>query len=153
MPLLTLVSGSGDTAVAGQPATDQAAPHAQSSADPWNLPVQSERFWVYEAKIRSCEITPYFRDRGRCGTCGDAIAVAPGVLAAWVIVAAVAVVGVGVAAIVGEKLVARQIDSAKLHVHVDLYRDIIEAHMRSEAGRLPLMNRRRAAGHETNADD
>ncbi len=79
--------------------------------------------------------------------------VAPGVLAAWVIVAAVAVVGVGVAAIVGEKLVARQIDSAKLHVHVDLYRDIIEAHMRSEAGRLPLMNRRRAAGHETNADD
>lgn len=74
MPLLTLVSGSGDTAVAGQPATDQAAPHAQSSADPWNLPVQSERFWVYEAKIRSCEITPYFRDRGRCGTCGDAIA-------------------------------------------------------------------------------
>lgn len=53
--------------------------------------------------------------------------VAPGVLAAWVIVAAVAVVGVGVAAIVGEKLVARQIYSAKLHVHVDLYRDIIEA--------------------------
>lgn len=73
--------------------------------------------------------------------------VGSGVLAAWVIVAAVAVVGVGVAAVVGEKLVARQIDSAKLHVHVNLYRDIIEAHMRSEAGRLSQLYHSRVAGH------
>lgn len=76
-----------------------------------------------------------------------------GVLAAWMIVAAVAVVGVGVAAVVAEKLVTKQIYSAKLQVHVDLYRDIIEAHMRSEAGRLSLLKHARAAGHQTNADD
>lgn len=74
MPLLTLVPTSDDTEVADQPATHYVSPQAETSVDPWNLSVQSDRFWVYEAKIRSCEIAPHFRDRGRCGTCGDAIA-------------------------------------------------------------------------------
>lgn len=74
MPLLTLVPTSDDTEVADQPPTHHVSPQAETSADPWNLPVQSDRFWIYEAKIRSCEITPHFRDRGHCGTCGDAIA-------------------------------------------------------------------------------
>lgn len=85
------------------------------------------------------------------GPAGDQ-AGAAGVLAAWVIVAAVAVVGVGVAAVVGEKLVTKQTDSAKLHVHVDLYRDIIEAHMRSEAGRPSLLKHSGPAGPQTIAD-
>lgn len=74
MPLLTLVPSSDDTDVADQPTNDQDSPQAETATDPWNLPVQSDRFWIYEAKIRSCEITPHFRDRGRCGTCGDVIA-------------------------------------------------------------------------------
>ncbi|WP_157932254.1 hypothetical protein [Mycobacteroides abscessus] len=86
------------------------------------------------------------------GPVGDQ-AGAAGVLVAWVIVAAVAVVGVGVAVLVGEKLVTKQIDSAKLHVHVDLYRDIIEEHMRSEAGRLSLLKHSRPAGPQTIAHD
>lgn len=40
----------------------------------WNLSVERNRFWIYEPKVRDCPLTPYFRQRGRCGTCGVQIA-------------------------------------------------------------------------------
>jgi len=36
----------------------------------WNLSVEPHRFWIYEAKVRDCPLTPHFQERGRCGTCG-----------------------------------------------------------------------------------
>ncbi len=40
----------------------------------WNLSVEPHRFWIYEAKVRDCPLTPHFQERGRCGTCGTQIA-------------------------------------------------------------------------------
>lgn len=50
-----------------------ASPTAPEGGD-WNLSVEPSRFWIYEAKVRDCAIAPHFRQRGRCGTCGAAIA-------------------------------------------------------------------------------
>lgn len=45
-----------------------------AETDEWNLSVEPDRFWIYEAKIRDCPVTPHFQERGRCGTCGVTIA-------------------------------------------------------------------------------
>lgn len=44
-----------------------------AEADGWNLSVEPDRFWIYEAKVRDCPVTPHFQDRGRCGRCGVTI--------------------------------------------------------------------------------
>lgn len=45
-----------------------------AETDDWNLSVEPQRFWIYEAKIRNCPVTPHFQERSRCGTCGVTIA-------------------------------------------------------------------------------
>lgn len=47
-------------------ATSTPAPASVS----WNLSVEPHRFWIYEAKVRDCPLTPHFQERGRCGICG-----------------------------------------------------------------------------------
>ena len=46
---------------------------------------------------------------------------------------AAGVLGLLVAGIVGFEAVEKRIDDAQLRVHVAMYRDVIEEHMRSEA--------------------
>lgn len=49
-------------------------PTPSPDGNDWNLSIDPERFWIYEAKVRDCPITPHFRQRGRCGTCGTDVA-------------------------------------------------------------------------------
>ena len=58
---------------------------------------------------------------------------APAGVPAWSYLVSGGVVGVWVAVMVGARTVAKHLDAAKLEVHVGMYRDVIEAHMRSEA--------------------
>lgn len=67
----------------------------------------------------------------------------PAGLPSWAYLVSGGVVGVWVAVMVGARIFAKHLDAAKLDVHVAMYRDVIEAHMRSEARAVSRLGSRR----------